>query len=269
MTFFRKYYGLISLFFLSCDTGRLELVASLDNSLKESSGLEVIAGSKLFWTIEDAGNQANLYAINSKGHIAKNIDIKQANNEDWEDMTSDRKGHIYIGDFGNNSKKRNIFTIYKIPVSEQMGNEVLAEEIRFQLPKNVKSRDFEAFFLMDNHFYIFSKEEKSCLLAKVPNKLGSHTAEVLTDYNLKGKHNRITSAAISPNKKTIVLLNHDKLWKITNFTGDQFFKGNIEEVGFEHDSQKEGICFWDNETLFISDERHGSEGGNIYKFNLD
>ena len=269
MTFQTKYLLFISLIFLSCDTGKLNLIASLNNDLDEASAVEMVKGSPLLWTIEDAGNKNNIYGVDLKGNIVKDIDIDNAENKDWEDLTSDHLGNLYIGDFGNNNKKRDLFTIYKIKDVAHLADETQAEMIHFKLPKKVKSEDFEAFFLHENSFYIFSKENNSSILLKVPNSVGEHTAELVSDFNLEGKHHKITSAAVSPDGKTVVLLNHDKLWKLTNFNSNNFLKGTIEEQKFEHDSQKEGICFKDNNTVYITDERNHSEGGNLYTFDLD
>lgn len=257
------------LFFTSCDTGELTVIADLPNDLKEISATETLPNSNLIWVIEDAGNKNNIYGLNTKGKIIKDIDVNNASNIDWEDLTSDSFGNLYIGDFGNNSKNRDDFTIYKIANTNTAENKITAERINFMLPKDMKSKDFEAFFLLNNHFYIFSKENKSSLLIKVPNKIGKHTAELVIDFNLDGKHHKITSADVSDDGKTIILLNHDKLWKITDFKDDAFFKGTIEELPFEHDSQKEGVCFLSKTEVYITDEKNKGEGGNLYLFNMN
>jgi hypothetical protein len=267
MTFKLNPVLLFALLFLSCNTGKLEVIANLPSSLKEVSAIEVVKGSNLLWIIEDAGNKNNIYGLDLKGNIVKDIDISNASNIDWEDLTSDKLGNLYIGDFGNNSKNRDDFTIYK--VSNLKNDKTTAKRINFILPKDVKTEDFEAFFIQNNAFYIFSKENKSSMLLKVPNIIGKHTAELVTDFNLDGKHHKITSADISDDGKTVVLLNHDKLWKISNFESDYFFKGTIEELKFGHDSQKEGICFKNNSLVYITDEKNKSEGGNLYEFKLD
>lgn len=253
---------------LACDTGELKLIADINSDLEESSAIEMVKNSDLLWTIEDAGNKNNLYGLDLKGHTVKDIDVSNSKNDDWEDLTSDKYGNIYIGDFGNNNKKRENFTIYKINNVAELRNKAKAEIINFKLPKNVKSEDFEAFFILDNCFYIFSKDDKASILLKVPNTIGNHIAELITDFNLDGKHNKITSAALSPDEKTVVLLNHDKLWKLSNYKPDNFFKGTVEELKFNHTSQKEGICFKNDSVVYITDERKKSEGGNIYEFNL-
>ena len=74
----------------------------------------------------------------------------------------------------------------------------------------------------------------------------------------------ITSAALSKDKKELVLLTHNKLFQFTNFKGANFFKGEMKEVLLHHKTQKEAICFKDGD-LFITDEVTKNEGGNLYK----
>lgn len=269
MTSILKPIFILTLLFLSCNTGKLKIVSSIDNEIDESSALEIVKGSNLFWTIEDSGNKNFLFGLNKNGIISKKIRITNAKNKDWEDLTSDSHGNIYIGDFGNNNKKRKVFTIYKVKSKHLSLNETEAEIINFELPKAIKSEDFEAFFLLDGNFYIFSKNHKKSILLKVPNKTGTHKAKLITQFKLEGKQTRITAADISPNKSTIVLLNHDKLWKITNFKSDNFFKGDIKKLNFEHSSQKEGVCFKNENTVYISDERGKSNTSYIYVFNIN
>ena len=269
MAFHIHTFLLLSFLFSSCSTGKLEFIGNISDNLTEVSAAETIPNSNLIWVIEDAGNQNNLYGLNTSGAIIKNIDIGNAKNEDWEDLTSDSTGNIYIGDFGNNNEKRKDFTIYKVSNPEKAPSSTQAEIIHFKLPKHVDSKDFESFFLLDDYFYIFSKEQKNSVLIRVPNQIGNHTAELVKEFNLDGKDAKVTSADISNDGKTVVLLTHDKLWKLTHFKSNQFFNGSIEVLHFDHDSQKEGICFRDNTSVYITDEKNGTDGNNIYSFDLN
>lgn len=254
----------------SCESpGQLKIEGSINNSLKEVSATEILPNSKLIWTIEDAGNDNHLYGLNEDGSIKQDITITNASNIDWEDITSDEQGNLYIGDFGNNNEKRKLFRILKINTKDLNKAEVKAEIIEFTLPKKQDSKDFEAFFLFKNSFYILSKETKKFIVLKVPNQLGRHEAIIKSDFNLDGKNNKITSADISEDGKIVVLLNHDKLWKLSDFKDDDFFSGSIKELSFDHESQKEGAAFKTNSKIIITDERNGSSGGNIYSFKLD
>lgn len=256
------------IFFSSCKTGKLNFVADLPGSLKETSAIEMVSGSELLWVIEDAGNKNNLYGLNDNGKIIKDIDLDNVQNIDWEDLTSDDEGNIYIGDFGNNSKKRKNFAIYKVNTPHKIKDQTIAEVISFQLPEDSKSMDFESFFLHKGQFYIFSKSEKNCKAFTVPNEQGHHVATFNSQVKWKGKHNKVTSADIADDGSTIVLLNHDKLWRITDFSLDTIFNGQMEAIDFQHNSQKEGIHFRNNDLVYITDEQVKSEGGNIYTFKL-
>lgn len=267
MTFTLKPLFILSLLFFSCNTGNLEVLADIDRSLEEVSAVAIIENSNLYWVIEDAGNDNNLFALNSKGNIEKTITITNAKNKDWEDLATDSEGNIYIGDFGNNNHKRKEFVIYKVLNTNLSQEKTEAEIITFKLPKNAKSQDFESFFLWNNYFYVFSKNERHTDVFKIKNKTGGHVAELITTNKFKGKNNKITSADISKDGKTIILLNHDKVWKLSNFKAEDFFGGEIEALDFKHDSQKEGVYFLNNKTIIITDETNKHDG-NIYKFNL-
>ena len=176
------------LIIVSCGTGKLKLLGSINNSLKEVSASELVKGSDLAWVIEDNGNKDHLYGLTFDGKIKSSINIKNAKNEDWEDLTSDNEGNIYIGDFGNNRKKRKDFTIYKILHKDLIKDNAVATQIEFKLPKKEKSKDFEAFFLLNDHFYIFSKERTNTHVYKIPNKEGKHEAELVTKYKFDSKN---------------------------------------------------------------------------------
>lgn len=254
--------------FSSCQSGKLENLTDLPYGLKEISALEYTASNRLLWIIEDAGNSNNLFALDEKGQLTNTIEILNSENDDWEDLTSDNLGNIYIGDFGNNSKERENFIIYKVSKPNANSNLIKAEKIEFELPKKMDSQDFEAFFLFNGTFYIFSKEDKKGTVISVKNISGKQDAKKVCDFNLDGKNDKITSADISEDGKTVILLNHEKLWKLTNFKGDNFFGGTIEKLEFGHDSQKEGIVFISDDQVLITDEQDGTTGGNLYRFKL-
>ena len=261
---------LLSIILCACQSfGLLTIEASMNNSLKEVSAAELDLNSGLIWVSEDSGNDNHRYGLDRKSNIKRDIVINNAENIDWEELTSDKIGNIYIGDFGNNNRKRKTFRILKIKHQDLTDSSANAEIIEFTLPKDQKSKDFESFFLFNNSFYVISKEHKEFHVFKLPNAVGKHEALLRSSYNLPGKNNRITSADISEDGKILVLLNHAKLWKISNYEGDDFFSGKIEKIDFKHNSQKEGICFITKNKVLITDERNGSEGGNIYSLKLD
>ena len=80
----------------------------LPNELVEVSGL-YIENSNSFWWHNDSGSRPQLFQTNAKGKLINTISFDNIKNTDWEDLTYDDQGNIYIGDFGNNRNKRKDF----------------------------------------------------------------------------------------------------------------------------------------------------------------
>lgn len=283
----RLILPLLYFILISCNTnyGQLTPVARLPKTLTENSGIEVISRDSTIWVVNDSGNKDHIYQVGFDGKIRRDINIKHAKNIDWEELTKDNDNNLYIGDFGNNKNKRKDLTIYKIKNPETVkGKETDAEKITFNYPeqkdfppkKKHKYYDAEAFFYLDGYFYLFTKNHTKpfdgiSFLYKIPAKKGHHKAERIGEYNLcADKDNcKFTAAAISPDKKTVALLGHNRVWLFSGSENENFFNAPIKEtIELQHSSQKEGLCFLGNDTLLISDEGKGSSGRNLYKLTI-
>jgi len=270
---------ILSLIFVSCSNfGQLTLVADLSKSLKEVSGNQIIVHSELVWMVNDSGNKPEVFGVNQQGTIEKIVKVN-AKNHDWEDLTTDKEGNLYIADFGNNNKKRKKLSILKIANQDLLNNDVVeVEKISFEYPKlsdkKKVSFDAEGFFYHQNYFYVFTKSRQKkklgrTLLFKVPNRKGKHIAEFISEYSFCNSIDcRITAADISGNGKKVVLLSHTSVFVLSDFNNDDFFSGKLKEFPLGHTSQKEGICFKDANTFFITDEYSMSTKGNLYTFSI-
>ncbi|WP_405564699.1 SdiA-regulated domain-containing protein [Polaribacter sp. Asnod6-C07] len=271
------------LFFYSCQNfGQLEMIAGLPKVLDEVSGTETIKGSDLIWMLNDSGNQPKLFAVSEEGKILKEIYVK-TKNHDWEDLTADKKGNLYIGDFGNNNSKRKNLRILKVDKKYLNKKNAEVEKIEFEyedqnkFPPKKKNLffDSESFFYHNNHFYIFTKSRTKkkygkTSLYRIPAEKGKHKATLIGKFdNGKKTDSWITSADISDDGKKVVLLSQKNILIFTDFKGDNFLSGNVKEIELTHETQKEGICFKDNTTLLITDEKSGGEGGNLYQLKFE
>lgn len=269
-------------FFMSCQNfGQLTFVTDLPKTLKEVSGVETVKNSDHIWIINDGGNRSNLYKVSLKGKIKKQIYI-ESKNHDWEDLTSDEKGNLYIGDFGNNENKRKNLRILKVNKKRLKKKKTQVDKIAFEFenqskfpPKDKqKFFDCEAFFYFQNHLYLFTKSRVhqkygKTFLYKIPAKKGKHKAKLIGEFN--NCHDMqcwITAADISTDGKKVALLSQKNVLVFSDFKEDMFFSGNVKKIELEHRTQKEGICFKDNNTLFITDEKAHGEGGNLYKLKI-
>jgi hypothetical protein len=283
----RKSSLLWAILFISCanSSSQDHILFSFPNELKEVSGITKDLKSDLIWTIEDSGNENIIYGLDTSGTIKKNIKITNLENNDWEDLTGDKEGNLYVGDFGNNKNARKDLAIYKV-AADSLNSEITnysykvsfyyPEQTEFPPKKSNYIYDCESFFEFNNNFYLFTKNRSknfdgTTLLYKVPNKAGNHKAVLMGKFKTCGTYSTcaITSAAISPDYKKVVLLGHNQVWMFEDFKNDDFFNGKLSTLKLANYSQKEGLCFKDNATIYISDEKTKKIGGNLYQYVLD
>ncbi|MPS66304.1 MAG: hypothetical protein DI622_08355 [Chryseobacterium sp.] len=265
-------------------TDELQVEFSLPKKLKEVSGIALSQDKKTIWAIEDQGNKNVVYGLDMQGNLLKDVLVENAENNDWEDITKDAQGNIYLGDFGNNDNNRQNLSILKLDLKtpSQATTKVVQTtkfhyegQTEFPPKKSNWLYDCEAFVEMDGNFYLFTKNRSkgfdgTFLVFKIPNKEGDFEAKLIGRLKLNGKYSdaAITSAAINSTKGKIVLLNHKNIHVLSGFTANDFSTAKIQKISLNHNSQKEAVVFLDDKTLLIADEKDKDTGGNIYKFNL-
>ncbi|MEL6304122.1 MAG: hypothetical protein AAGL29_06535 [Bacteroidota bacterium] len=284
-----------SLFLLGllCSQGlsaQLVTAGKLPDFLLESSGL-ALGSKETVWTFNDSGGRQELYQCDMEGKHLRTVKIKNAPNNDWEDITQDDLGHFYIGDFGNNSNKRKTLHIFKITNPNTTDSLALnASKISFRFedqtafppPKTEMNFDCESLLWFENHLYVFTKHRTLPMktnLYRIPDQPGEHIAKRVgsfaTGVAKPGEHPWfgywITAADISPNKQKIALLSGTTLWIFYDFEKDLFFEGKMKKIPLGANSQKEGVCFLNNDEVIISDEyiRRFDLGGKLYSLDLN
>lgn len=262
-----------------------ELITTLSKVIEETSGL--LFFEEHVWTHNDRSGENKLYSINfSNGAVGKIIEVTNAINKDWEDITEDDH-HIYIGDFGNNEGNRTDLKIYKI-VKNQINitlnyQQVTAEKIDFHYPDQDDFReskdhnwDCESMIHFNDKLYLFSKHrlDNKCNIYRLPSSPGNYSAEIISSFYARG---RVTGADISPNQKNVTLLGYNKnsdvfLWILNDFKGDDFFSGKKTFVNlgpFSEIGQAEGICFISDKEILISSEAIENLQPKLYKVGLE
>ncbi|MFC2117833.1 T9SS C-terminal target domain-containing protein [Bacteroidota bacterium] len=246
-----------------------KLSFTMPEKLKENSGL--IYYRDVLWTMEDAGGKPKIYTINTKsGKIKQTIKLLDSENNDWEDITQDEK-YIYIGDFGNNDGHKSVLRIYKISKNTipWKGNfDVESELIEFSYPEQNDLRprfhqtnfDCEALISKGDSLYLFTKNwiDNKTNVYSLPKEKGSYLANFCGNFDVRGL---ISGAGISSDEKRIILCGHQEklpfIWYLSDFTGNNFFSGNKIRLNltFLFGVQTEGICFMNNNNIFLSNEK--------------
>jgi hypothetical protein len=265
--------------------GTFTTLAHLPDVLRESSDIMVTKNGTL-WTIVDS-KLPFLYNISETGEVKRVVNLNHKN-LDWEDVAQDDDGNVYVGNFGNNGNKRKDLRIIKLPCPDSLKSDTIYNGgmIHFTYPdqkayppaRAQMNFDMEAMITFNNSIYLFSKNRTSPFTGytkvyKLPTKPGKYVAELIDSVNLgpgKMLDTWVTSADISPDKKIVALLTHDKVWLFYCFKGDKFFSGKMKTIPLNNFSQKEGICFINNTEFYITDELYKDIlGGNLYKLTLN
>ena len=95
------------------------LLASLANrKINESSGLAPSRRERgIFWTHNDSGDGANLYAFDLEGRDRGTFRVPGLRARDWEDIASfvlDRKSYLLVADVGDNGSGRSTCAIHVV-----------------------------------------------------------------------------------------------------------------------------------------------------------
>lgn len=238
------YFLLLSIVLLSaCQTWRYQRLAQLPESINEASGLYISTPDTCWW-LNDSGGQPSIYATNLKGELLDSVSIPGSKNVDWEELTYDDQGHIYLCDIGNNLNARKDLVIYKW----KRGMKV-AEQIRFRYPDQSafppkiaqQNFDAEACFWYGDSLYLFSKNRSGdgnyfTKLYALPDQAGEYVAVIKDSLFLQDRV--VTAAAINPEATEIALLTYDyrrdKFWPLksslfilSDFKGRDFLAGSL------------------------------------------
>lgn len=138
-------------------------VGTIDHpAITESSG---IAASRqfddVFWTHNDSGNPAELFAIDRSGKLLAEYKVA-GRNVDWEDIAADGAGRLYIADTGNNRRTRREIQVLVLeepdPASPPAAQPLRPERtFRLRYPET-GAFESEAFFVHEGRAYLVSKQ---------------------------------------------------------------------------------------------------------------
>jgi len=262
----------------------LEPVGTFENAgIIESSG---IVKSKnhagLFWTHNDSNNDpannAVLYPVYTDGTSGSPaaITISDATNIDWEDITMDGDGNIYVGDIGNNTPpyfERDNLCLYQIPEPDLLSSSVsVATHILFTYPgypvgaPDKYNYDAEAIFWARDTVYLLTKHyfDSITVLYRFDDLSGTDTTtlDLVAEFNTEGS---VSAADASPDGNRLAVLanvfagfpstdiSSSIVWLFEVVSGDDYFNGTKYRLRIDA-GQCEAICFMDDDTLLITNE---------------
>ncbi len=250
--------------------------------ITESSGL--VASERhpgVLWTHNDSGDRARLFAIDPSGRLLTEFAVHGATHVDWEDITLDREGNLYVGDFGNNDSDRRDLTIYRIPEPDPHAENPAsfvevdrvirfryADQLRYPDPDRLNF-DAEALVWHDGQLGLFTKHrtDSKTRIYRIPIE-PDHDGEIAIvasgELDLGGRVERrvgnTTAAALRGDGKLLALLTYGAILLYPP-DEDLLPAGPIRriETGWPRIGQAESVTFLADELIV------GTEEGNLYR----
>ena len=271
----------------------VEELGPLPPELREASGLAMSRTQPgVIWAHNDSGDKPVLYAVDQKGTLLAKVAVLDAEATDWEDIAGGpcpedgATSHcLYIADTGNNSRAREVLTIYVVEEPSISGEtpdqpmSVKARSFRFRYPG--PPEDTEAIALLPNgdvtivskgrtptiSFFGFTKGDivKALMSHEILTAASEGNTGISPDQGL-GRW--VTSAAMSPGGMTLAVRTYSEIFFYgleTTPQGNRWrdlhkpcFLGDIEPQG-------EAIDFLDEKTLIIGSETAQGRQGVLHR----
>lgn len=224
---------------LPCPTYKASVTTGTvtDKELNELSGLIKSAGNQnVFWTHNDSGDDARVFAISPEGKRLATFELRDASSADFEDiaMQYGEQNEVWVADIGDNFRFRSSVQLYhfaepEVPtegVSEGSVN-VKRVNVRYQNPngEGTVQVDSEAFFVdRAGNGYLVEKthNQKNAWVFRIlaeDLKASSATARPIAQItgNSSGTGYGPTAADLSADGTTLAIKNYTEtfVWKFT------------------------------------------------------
>lgn len=233
---------------------KIERIGTLPSVLNESSGLLYRSSDSTLLSHNDSGGASSLYRIDLSGKLLSTYPIEQATNVDWEDLSQDEKGNVYIADIGNNAHHNRALWVYQV-----MGDlEKVLMKIPVLYPQKQVVPDAEAMFVANDSLYIFTKNWHQSGTDLYVRKISAHTDTLQHKAHIQLR-TPVTGAAISPKKNKFVLISYGKIYYFRIIERQIDFSNPLYCIKFPH-KQTESIAFLDENVVIITNEQ-----GEMYR----
>lgn len=241
--------------------------------IRECSG---IAKSRqydgVYWTHNDSGSGSAIYAIRSNGELIAAIETHLPN-IDWEDVTIDSSGGLFLADTGNFENTRRDLVIHRIsepnPSAPNDSLEIRSYPFAYPdqtaFPPQKRQFDCEALFWSQGRLHLLTKS-----LGDTYTRL--YRFDALQEDSINRPSfvarfaigPRVTAAEASIDGNRLAILTTRSVWIFDKpDDSDNFFQGPAFTRSIQA-GQCEAICWEDKSALLVA-----NEGRALYRIPID
>lgn len=262
-----------------------EIVGTIkSHEITESSGLTASPCYKnVFWTHNDSGDGAYIFALDEKGEKLGTWKVSGAKNRDWEDIAAykNEKGECFllVADTGNNVRVRNKFDIYKVGEpkvsfadkrSSKKNPRITESAERIKFSYADMRHDAETLMInpKSGDIYILTKRLNGASgvykISADYDKTKTTELKKIADFAVPAVPNGfLTGGDISPDGRRAIVTDYFNAYEIIlpdaekNF--DQIWKQKPAIVELGARAQGEAVCYSSNGTaVFATSEKKNS-----------
>lgn len=252
-----------------CDPEPAVLVA-LPQALRETSGVAVSRSHDgVFWSHNDSGGGAAVFAIDASGAIRARVRVASATNRDWEDIAiatcepGAERDCLFIAETGDNDEKYGNVAVYRVPEPDPATDTVTgpADILRFTYPDG--PRDAEGLFVTDAGIHVVSKGRSGAIeLFRLPPPYRPGTTTVIQRVQRLAppptSHSaQATAAAHDPDGGRVVIRTYAELRYFTVDADTLTPLGRAAESPAPSQLQGEAVDFLPGQRLLLTSESRG------------
>jgi hypothetical protein len=232
-----------------------------DSRIDESSGLvrSNLSSSRL-WTVNDSGGGTTVYALDMSGRTTATYELTNASHKDWEGMASTVIGgtsYIYVGDIGDNGKKRSSIFVHRfVEPSGSTGGALPYVTYELAYPDGARNAEGMMVDPTTHRLYVVSKVKKANgAIYAAPTTLSTTSV------------NRMTKVATAPAGMSDAVFLADGRFVLRGYVnGWLYSKIGATPVGFSLPLKGESISQdWSGGDVLIGSEKVRSP---IYRVSL-
>jgi len=175
-----------------------------DQAVHESSGLTRSTYARdVLWTHNDSGDGPRIFAIGGNGQTRAEVHLRGASANDWEDISSGPRHTLWIGDIGDNGRRRDRITVYRAHEPQGLRDRSVAST-RFDLRYPDGAHDAEGIMVhpRTGRLYVISKSSNAAVY-RAPLHLRADGVNQLA--RVAAAPDTVTAAAFYPRGRRFVL----------------------------------------------------------------
>ncbi len=249
--------------------GLPEVVGKIKSQdVTESSGIAASrCQSDVFWTHNDSGDGAFLYAFNARGDNLGTWRVPNAENKDWEDIATwkDSRGKcfIYIGEIGDNKLIWPVHTVYRVaeplviaggPATTR-ANALLtdrSESLNYVYPDGDKNAETLMVHPRSGDIYILTKSDAGpsgvYRLKGAFSETQDQTAIKITEISVPAVPNGLlTGGDISPDGRSVIVCDYLQAYELSLPEGtadfDEIWKQEPRPMNIGKRKAGEAVCY--------------------------